>query len=276
LESAFEADSVAAIYTHIATHRWSSIVAHTWMDAFGGVRILATSRLPSEVSGEYLLRVAPLETTPAARQLTDSAALFRDRLGAACGSLNATDLAAVDELCTRLDGLPLAIELAATKTRTMTVPEIIARLDDRFGLLRGGPRDSQPRHQSLDAMPRWSWEHQHLATTARERWFGASQRQSAQLLAASIADIRLAFEWALTTDRRIAHADALFADLWLYWVGCGHLHEARTWAHLLWASPDLPVPVDPRLGLGRHRRPRGCAAPPAAMPRPCPVRRHRA
>jgi non-specific serine/threonine protein kinase len=301
-----------------------------------GVRILATSRLPLEVSGEYLLRVAPLETTPAARQLTDSAALFRDRVGAAGGSLNATDLAAVDELCTRLDGLPLAIELAATKTRTMTIPEIIARLDDRFGLLRGGPRDSQPRHQSLDAMLRWSWEQctgderrlwtqlslfagpaslraivgvcgfgesasaldtvdklvqqsllvraeaageasfgmletireygrrqlaedgidhandealgafrdrhlryfQHLAATARERWFGASQRQSAQLLAASIADIRLAFEWALTTDRRIAHADALFADLWLYWVGCGHLHEARTWAHLLWARLD--------------------------------------
>jgi non-specific serine/threonine protein kinase len=80
--------------------------------------------------------------------------------------------------------------------------------------------------------------YQDLAATAQEHWFGPAQRQSARRLAANIADIRLAFEWALTSGRRIAHADALFADLWLYWVGRGHLHEARTWARLLWARLD--------------------------------------
>lgn len=125
------------------------------------VRILTTTRLPLGIAGEHVLQVSPLGVEPSTRgQVTDSAMLFTDRARAVTGrEFTVTDAAAIDELCRRLEGLPLAIELAAIKTRIMTVPEISAGLDDRFGLLRGGPRDAPQRYRSLDAMLRWSWDH---------------------------------------------------------------------------------------------------------------------
>src|SRR5690242_21390976 len=91
--------------------------------------------------------------------------LFTERAVAASGTfeLTSANRAAVVELCRRLDGLPLAIELAAVRTRILTVEQILRRLDDRFALLTGGDRVALPRHQTLRGAIDWSYD---LLTTA--------------------------------------------------------------------------------------------------------------
>jgi predicted ATPase/DNA-binding CsgD family transcriptional regulator len=130
-----------------------------------GVRVIATSREPLSVSGEYVIPVPPLEL-PSARaaepliQLRQNEAvmLFTERAAAASGKfeLTASNQAAVVDLCGRLDGLPLAIELAAVRTRVLTAEQILDRLTDRFGLLTGGSRAALPRHQTLRTTIDWS------------------------------------------------------------------------------------------------------------------------
>lgn len=124
------------------------------------VKIITTTRLPLGITGEHIIRVAPLgvEATGVGKA-SESASLFIDRARAVTGrEFGVRDLTAVNELCVRLEGLPLAIELAAIKARIMAVPEISTGLDDRFELLTGGPRDAPVRHRSLDALLRWSWD----------------------------------------------------------------------------------------------------------------------
>ncbi|UQX00927.1 BTAD domain-containing putative transcriptional regulator [Streptomyces sp. RerS4] len=117
-----------------------------------GVRILATSREPLGVPGEFLRPVEPLPPAPAHR-------LFADRAAAAHPGFDpAEDPAAVAEICRRLDGLPLAIELAAARLRLLTPRQIADRLDDRFRLLTGGARTLLPRQQTLRAVVDWSWD----------------------------------------------------------------------------------------------------------------------
>ncbi|WP_350206284.1 BTAD domain-containing putative transcriptional regulator [Streptomyces sp. 2P-4] len=117
-----------------------------------GVRILATSREPLGVPGETLRPVGPLPPGPAHR-------LFADRAAAALpGFTPDDDPDAVAETCTRLDGLPLAIELAAARLRLLTPRQIADRLDDRFRLLTGGARTVLPRQQTLRAVVDWSWD----------------------------------------------------------------------------------------------------------------------
>jgi predicted ATPase/DNA-binding SARP family transcriptional activator len=130
-----------------------------------GVRILATSREPLTTPGERVYPVAPLPVPPPAVGLgeaMDSPALrlFADRAAAAVFGfrLTAENLPAVAEICRRLDGLPLAIELACARLRTLPAAELVARLDDRFRLLTGGSRAALPRHQTLIAVVGWSWE----------------------------------------------------------------------------------------------------------------------
>ncbi|GGL79682.1 AAA family ATPase [Curtobacterium sp. Csp1] len=116
------------------------------------LRVLATSRAPLAVAGEV---VAPLAPLPVAE---DGAAvrLFTDRARAARpGAVLPVD--AVRRICTRLDGSPLAIELAAARVRGMSVEEVERRLDDRFALLRGGDRSAPERHRTLLAVIEWSW-----------------------------------------------------------------------------------------------------------------------
>ncbi len=132
-----------------------------------GVRVIATSREPLSVNGEYVLPVPPLElpapdTVEPLAQLrqNEAVALFTERAAAANGrfELTAANQAAVVALCRRLDGLPLAIELAAVRTRALSPEQIRDRLDDRFGLLTGGSRAALPRHQTLRTTIEWSYD----------------------------------------------------------------------------------------------------------------------
>ncbi|MER7461600.1 BTAD domain-containing putative transcriptional regulator [Streptomyces sp. NPDC097981] len=117
-----------------------------------GIRILATSREPLGVPGETVRPVDPLPPDPAQRLFADRAAAVRP------GFTPAADPAAVAEICARLDGLPLAIELAAARLRLLTPRQIADRLDDRFRLLTSGSRTVLPRQQTLRAVVDWSWD----------------------------------------------------------------------------------------------------------------------
>src|SRR5947207_6476449 len=132
-----------------------------------GVRVVATSREPLSVPGEHVLPVPPLElpspnaTEPLNRlRQNEAARLFVERSEAASGSFELTQAnqSAVVDVCRRLDGLPLAIELAAVRTRVLTVQQILDRLIDRFALLTGGGRAALPRHQTLETAIDWSHE----------------------------------------------------------------------------------------------------------------------
>jgi predicted ATPase/DNA-binding CsgD family transcriptional regulator len=135
------------------------------MRAAPGVRVIATSREPLSAPGEHVIPVTPLEL-PSPRpgeplaQLRQNEAilLFTERSAAASGAfeLTAANQAAVVDLCRRLDGLPLAIELAAVRTRVLAVEQILDRLTDRFSLLTGGSRAALPRHQTLRTTIEWS------------------------------------------------------------------------------------------------------------------------
>jgi predicted ATPase/DNA-binding SARP family transcriptional activator len=130
-----------------------------------GVRILATSREPLTTAGERVYPVAPLAVPPPAVGLGEAMdvpalRLFADRATAAVFGFQLTteSLPTVAEICRRLDGLPLAIELACARLRTLPASELAARLDDRFRLLTGGSRAALPRHQTLSAVVGWSWD----------------------------------------------------------------------------------------------------------------------
>lgn len=111
--------------------------------------VLTTSRAPLDLSSES---VYPLPELP----LSAAIELFGQRARAARPDVELPD-DVVSGLCQRLDGLPLAIELAAARARVMSVGDIVARLDDRFSLLRSGLRDAPERHQTLRAVVEWSW-----------------------------------------------------------------------------------------------------------------------
>ncbi|MEV0255169.1 BTAD domain-containing putative transcriptional regulator, partial [Streptomyces sp. NPDC050732] len=117
-----------------------------------GLTILATSREPLGVPGESVRPVEPLPPDPAHRLFTERATAVRP------GFDPEEDAAAVAEICRRLDGLPLAIELAAARLRLLTPRQIADRLDDRFRLLTSGARTALPRQQTLRAVVDWSWD----------------------------------------------------------------------------------------------------------------------
>ncbi|MDQ7909290.1 BTAD domain-containing putative transcriptional regulator [Phytohabitans sp. ZYX-F-186] len=129
-----------------------------------GVRVLATSREPLGITGEALCPVFGLAVPPAAAPegtgTYPAVRLFVERAGDAVPGF-ALDDSNVDDVLRvvrTLDGLPLAIELAAARLRALPVAEVAARLDDRFRLLTRGSRAAQPRHQTLRAVVEWSWD----------------------------------------------------------------------------------------------------------------------
>ncbi|MBV9170339.1 MAG: XRE family transcriptional regulator, partial [Chloroflexi bacterium] len=129
-------------------------VAESLLHASPRLTILATSREPLNIEGEIVLPIAPLAAD------SDGLQLFVDRARQASPGFEITsqNRAAAVHLCQQLDGLPLAIELAAARVNTMTVEEIEQRLDRRFTWLTTSRRSAAPRHQTLRALVDWSYE----------------------------------------------------------------------------------------------------------------------
>ncbi|MFI6102176.1 BTAD domain-containing putative transcriptional regulator [Lentzea sp. NPDC051213] len=125
-------------------------VLGTVLAACPQVRVLATSREPLGITGETLSPVTPLDEDAAVR-------LFLDRAQAVRPGFTA-EHHVIAEVCRRLDGIALAIELAAARVRSLPLSEITARLDDRFRLLSKGSRTAAPRHRTLHAVVEWSWD----------------------------------------------------------------------------------------------------------------------
>ncbi|GAA3169622.1 BTAD domain-containing putative transcriptional regulator [Nonomuraea roseoviolacea subsp. carminata] len=140
-------------------------LAERLLTACPGLRVLATSREPLNVPGEHLAPVPPLAPPPVGAdpvraEAYPSVRLLLDRARAARPgfAIDEGNVAAVVALCRRLDGMPLAIELAAARLRTMTPRQLADRVDDRFRLLTGGSRTALPRQQTLRAVVEWSWD----------------------------------------------------------------------------------------------------------------------
>jgi predicted ATPase/DNA-binding SARP family transcriptional activator len=130
-----------------------------------GVRILATSREPLGLTGETLCPVPSLPLPPENADVSELARnpavrLFADRAAAVRPGFRVDEgsAAPVAAICRALDGIPLAIELAAARVRALTPQQVAARLDDRFALLSVGTRGTLPRHQTLRAIVDWSWD----------------------------------------------------------------------------------------------------------------------
>ncbi|MGW6928790.1 BTAD domain-containing putative transcriptional regulator [Lentzea sp. NPDC054927] len=126
------------------------------------LRVLATSREPLAIDGESLCPVGPLSVPDGQADVSEFGAvrLFLDRASAVKPGFQ-LDESTVDDvrlICRRLDGMPLALELAAARLRSMTVRQITQRLDDRFRLLTSGSRTALPRQRTLRAVVEWSWD----------------------------------------------------------------------------------------------------------------------
>ncbi|MFD3556574.1 BTAD domain-containing putative transcriptional regulator [Streptomyces goshikiensis] len=135
------------------------------LDQLPELRILATSREALAITGESLCHLGPLDVPtgspePAEAAQSPAVRLFVDRAVGVRPDFTLDDrtLDAVVEVCRRLDGMPLALELAAAKLRSMSVEQIARRLDDRFRLLASGSRTALPRQRTLLALVEWSWD----------------------------------------------------------------------------------------------------------------------
>lgn len=142
-------------------------LAETLLRACSGLKILATSREPLRISGEQVWNL-PMLAAPDAQNMTLTDLLFeyaavrlfveRARLVKPDFALDGSNARAVVKICERLDGIPLAIELAAARVNLLSPQEIAARLGDRFNLLADGPRAALPRQQTLRALMDWSFD----------------------------------------------------------------------------------------------------------------------
>lgn len=172
-------DDVGAALRHVLTDRTvlvvldncehmleaSAATARLLLELGGAVRVLATSREPLRVPGEVVYPVPPMaypaDAAGSAEELRrhDAVRLFEDRASLARpGYRIDDDASAAAELCRRLDGVPLAIELAAARVRSLTTATIADRLDQRFRLLTSGRSTAPPRQRTLDATVRWSYD----------------------------------------------------------------------------------------------------------------------
>jgi predicted ATPase len=128
-------------------------LAEALLRACPALHILATSREALNIPGEGMWRVPPMAAAESARLFAD-----RARSAAPDFALTARTAPLVERICARLDGIPLAIELAAARVRALPVEQIAARLDDRFRLLTGGTRTALPRQQTLRGSIDWSYD----------------------------------------------------------------------------------------------------------------------
>ncbi len=144
--------------------RASSSLVEAILRSCPAVKILTTSREPLGIAGERCWRVPSLSmpepsAAPSAPS-SEAVRLFADRASAVSPSfaLTGENEPAIAQICRRLDGIPLAIELAAARVRVMSVHQVAARLDDRFRLLTGGSRSAVPRQRTLAALIDWSYD----------------------------------------------------------------------------------------------------------------------
>lgn len=152
-----------------------AVLAQTLLSECDRIRILATSREALNIAGEQVYRVPSLalpgseETAMALRQLQstldqllsfESVRLFSERAKSHSPGfqINSQNISRVVRICQRLGGIPLALELAAARTSSLSIDEIAQRLDDRFRLLTGGSRTALPRQQTLRALIDWSYD----------------------------------------------------------------------------------------------------------------------
>ncbi|MDA1358762.1 BTAD domain-containing putative transcriptional regulator [Glycomyces luteolus] len=147
----------------------AELLAHL-LSRVPGLTVLATSREALGITGEAVLGVGPLplpdsaavEGADAVADLRSHAAIAlfeeRARQSDAAFAVDAANAGLVLQVCTALDGLPLAIELAAARLRSMSLDDLAARLGDRFNLLGRGPRTAEPRQRTLRAVVDWSWD----------------------------------------------------------------------------------------------------------------------
>lgn len=176
----------------------AAVLVEEVLKAGPGIQVLATSREPLRAEGEYVKRLAPLGLPATAADLTATEALafpcielFAERASMSLEEFELTDadVPAAVELCMKLDGVPLAIELAAGRIGTFGVRELGRRLDDRFTLLGQGRRTALPRHQTLRATLDWSYgtlpEHEQAILRRLAIFCGEFTMDSAQAIAAS-------------------------------------------------------------------------------------------
>jgi len=180
-------------------------LADTLLRACPQLALLATSREPLGIDGEHVYRVPSLATpapdaeldavrdSEAVRLLVDRAAQAGTRL-----ALDERTAAVIGRITRRLDGIPLAIELAAARLRSMSVTELDARLDQRFALLTGGSRAAPARQQTLLAMISWSWD---LLTSA--------EREALARLSVFTGGFDLAACEAVTADADIPAGESM-------------------------------------------------------------------
>ena len=131
-----------------------SDLVHELLRAAAGVSVLATSREALGIEGELAVRLPSLDTQAGVELFVERAAA----VGAATGAYDAEAMDAVSAVVERLDGIPLAIELAAARTKLLTPQQVLARLDDRFRLLTGGRRTAMARQRTLEATVDWSYD----------------------------------------------------------------------------------------------------------------------
>jgi predicted ATPase len=194
----------------------AAALAHRLLGECRRLRILATSREPLGITGEALWRVAPLalpeeDAGPGEIESAPAVQLLRERASTVSKDLavDATTLSTMVRICRALDGMPLAIELAAARLRTMSIHQLANRLDDRFRLLTGGSRTALPRHRTLRAMVDWSWE---LLTDAERTvlrrlsvfWGGASLEAAERVCAGRLT---------LSSDLQAVASPTLSSDL---------------------------------------------------------------
>src|SRR5207247_6875384 len=136
---------------------------NTLLRASPALKLLVTSREPLRVSGETLWHIPTLSVPDSAEALQtpmqfESVRLFVERASAVRSDfvLSAQNARLIVHICGRLDGMPLAIELATARVNSLSLEQIATRLDDRFGLLTGGSRTALPRQQTLRATMDWS------------------------------------------------------------------------------------------------------------------------
>ena len=170
-----------------------SPLVETIIAACPNLAVLATSREPLRLPGERVWQVAPLAVPPArasAAEVTAAPAgtLFVTRARAAEPSFALTDdnAATVGELCRRLDGIPLALELAAARVRAMPPGDLLERIDQRFSLLTGGPHREQGRHRTLHAVVGWSYD---ALSEAEARLFDRLSVFAAPFILAAAEDV---------------------------------------------------------------------------------------